>query len=597
MGGLKMAKREIPRTTLSFILHFLSPYYWHLSLIVLIVFLWAVNRAVEPYILKIILDIIEKYPLSQSNLLFQLKAPIIAYISLRIFINITSRIHDYICMKMIPHFNKNIVMRLTKYLQKHSHAYFQNHFGGSLVSKISTIADTAERILDESMYDFILPIFSLCLITFTMGTVRPMLAFLLIIWIIIFVTVSYFLSFRVQVLAEQLSEKYTTLVGKLIDSITNILAVRLFARRKFEIKYLEKTAQDKLEKTEELRWNDLKRNSIMDIMANILIVVLIYYLICERQKGYLSIGDFALVLTLTLSIIDIVWDLSQHYLRFIENMGKCAQALKTILVPHAIKDALDAHPLVMKGGKIEFRNVRFSPDKGKPIFDNLSVKIKAHEKVGIVGHSGSGKTTFLNLLVRLMDVDEGCILIDGQDIRGVTQDSLHRNIGFIPQEPMLFRRSILENIQYGNLEASEKDIIWAAKQAHAESFIQSLPNGYNTLIGERGSTLSGGQRQRIAIARCIVKGAGILLLDEATSALDSETEHYIQESLKNLMKNKTVLVVAHRLSTLLQMDRIIVLNEGKIIEEGSHNALLRKKGYYAKLWNMQLNKPFLKSGS
>jgi len=587
-----MAKKEIPKTTLSFILRFLSPYYWHLFFMVVIVFLWAANRAVEPYILKIILDIIEKYSLPQMNLFSQLKNPIIAYISLRIFINISSRLHDYVCMKVMPHFNKDIVMRLTKYLQKHSHAYFQHHFGGSLVSKISTIADTAERILDELIYNFIFPFFSLCLITFTMGSVRPTLAFFLIAWIFIFIGVSYFLSFKVQVISEQLSEKYTTLVGKLIDSTTNILAVRLFARRKYEIKYLERTAQDKLKTAEELRWNDIKRNTVMDIMANILVVVLIYYLIRERQKGYLSIGDFALVLTLTLSIIDIVWDVSQHYLRFVENVGKCSQALKTILVPHAIKDAPDAYPLVVKEGKIEFRGVYFSPEKGRSVFENLSIKIKSHEKVGIVGHSGSGKTTFLNLLVRLMDVDKGSILIDGQDIRDVTQDSLHQNISFIPQEPMLFHRTILENIKYGNLEAAEEFIKEAARKAYADEFIQSFPHGYNTVIGERGSTLSGGQRQRLAIARSILKNAKILILDEATSALDSETEHYIQESLKGLMQNKTVLVVAHRLSTLLQMDRIIVLNEGKIVEEGSHNSLLNKKGYYAKLWNMQLNKSF-----
>ncbi len=325
----------------------------------------------------------------------------------------------------------------------------------------------------------------------------------------------------------------------------------------------------------------------MDMMANILIVVLIYYLIQERQKGYLSIGDFALVLTLSLEIIDIVWDISKHYLRFVENVGKCSQALKTLLVPYEIKDAPNAYPLVVKEGEIEFRGIVFFREGRNPLFQDFSVKIKGHEKVGIVGQSGSGKTTFLNLLVRLIDVNEGSILIDGQDIREITQDSLHQNISFIPQEPMLFHRTILENIQYGNLQASEEEVKEAAKHAHADQFIQTFPNGYNTVIGERGSTLSGGQRQRLAIARSILKNAPILILDEATSALDSETEHYIQESLKGLMQNKTVLVVAHRLSTLLQMDRIIVFHEGKVVEEGTHHALLIKKGYYAKLWNMQ----------
>jgi ATP-binding cassette subfamily B protein len=585
-----MNKQELPRTLLKFIAYFLRPYYWHFSGIIFISLLWAIDKTVEPYIIKLILDILEKTPSESFNLFSQLKIPIIAYIIIRAFMSIISRFHDYIWLKVTPHFNKNIVIRMTKYIQNHSQAYFQHHFGGSLVSKISTVADTTETILNELFYDFIFPFFTLCIITFTMGSVRPILAMILIVWAVVFVGISFYLSLRVQVLSEQLSEKYTTLVGKLIDSITNILAVRLFARRKYEINFLESMAQEKAEKAEELEWNDLKRNAAMDIMVNILIIILIYYLIVERQKGNISIGDFALILTLMLSVVDIVWDITRHYMLFVENIGKCSQALKTILVPHAIKDKSNAHPLVVKEGTIEFRNVYFSPEKGKPIFQGISLKICGNEKIGIVGQSGSGKTTFLNLLVRLMDVDSGCILIDGQDIREVTQDSLHQNISFIPQEPMLFHRTIFENIKYGNLQASKDEVEEAARKAYAEGFIKSFPEGYHTLVGERGSTLSGGQRQRLAIARSILKDSRILILDEATSALDSETEHYIQESLRSLMQSKTVLVVAHRLSTLLQMDRIIVLNEGKIVEEGTHKSLLLQKNHYAKFWNMQLNK-------
>lgn len=586
-----MIKKEFPQTVLKFIIHFLRPYYWSFAGILLISLLWAVNRAMEPYIVKLMLDILEVSPSASPNLLSQLKAPIIAYILLRIFMNVINRWHDYLRLKVMPNFNKDIVIRLTKYIQKHSHNYFQHHFGGSLVSKISMIADTSGNIVDKLIYDFIFPFFSLCIIVLTMGSVRPILALILIIWVLIFVKVSFSLSVRVQVLSEQLSEKYTTLVGKLIDSVTNILAVRLFARRKYEIKLLATMAEAKVEKEEELGWNDLKRNACMDIMANILILILISYLIIERQKGNISIGDFALILTLTLSVVDIVWDITRHYMKFIENFGKCAQALKTIVVPHAIKDMSEARPLIVEKGMIEFKNINFSVGEGRPIFQGLSLKIEANEKIGIVGQSGSGKTTLLNLIVRLMDVDSGSILIDGQDIKKVTQDSLHQNISFIPQEPMLFHRTIYENIKYGNLQASEEEVEEAAKKAFAQGFIKSFPKGYHTLVGERGSTLSGGQRQRLAIARAILKNSKILILDEATSALDSETEHYIQESLKGLMQNKTVLVVAHRLSTLLQMDRIIVLNDGKIVEEGNHKSLLLQKGHYAKFWNMQLHTP------
>lgn len=585
-----MNNKEFPQSVLKFIIHFLRPYYWHFSGIIFISLLWAAHRTIEPYIMKVILDILEKSSMQYSGLASQLKVPIVFFIVIRLFMSFMSRFHDYLWLKMMPQFNKNIVIRMTKYIQKHSHAYFQHHFGGSLVSKISMIADTAEGILNQFVYEFIYPILSLCIITVTMGFVSLKFALILVVWSCFFVAVCFYMSLRIHALSEELSEKYTTLVGKLIDSITNILAVQLFSRRKYEIKFLESVAQEKVKKAVELGWNDLKRNAVMDMMSNILIVILIYYLIVERQKGNLSIGDFALILTLSLAVLDIVWDITHHYMKFIENFGKCSQALKTIGVPHAIKNKLTARTLMVNKGAIEFRNVYYSSEKGNPIIDDFNLKISGNEKIGIVGESGSGKTTVLNLLVRLMDVDSGSILIDGQDIRDVTQESLHKSISFIPQDPMLFHRTILENIKYGNLHASEQAIKDAARKSYAEGFISSFPKGYLTLVGERGSILSGGQRQRLAIARSILKNSKILLLDEATSALDSETEHYIQESLKDLMKDKTVLVVAHRLTTLLQMDRIIVLKKGKIVEDGTHKSLLLKNGYYAKFWNLQNNK-------
>jgi ATP-binding cassette subfamily B protein len=423
-----------------------------------------------------------------------------------------------------------------------------------------------------------------------LASVNVTLGIIVFVWTLIFIGVSYYLSLQIHHISEELTEKSTTFVGKLFDSITNILAVRLFGHRKFEIAFLDTSAEEKVEKEKELGWSNIKLNFIMDIMANILIIYLISFLIFERQYGRVSIGDFTLVFTLALSVIDLVWDVSRHYMRFVEEMGKSTHALKTILIPHAIKDTDNAQPLIIKQGKIEFKNINLALGKKKPLFENFSVTIYAGEKVGIVGPSGSGKTTLLNLIVRLMDVDDGTILIDGQNIKNVTQDSLHQNISFIPQEPMLFHRTILENIRYGRLDASKRDIIQAAKKAFAHDFIQNLPQGYNTLVGERGTTLSGGQRQRLAIARAFLKNSQILILDEATSALDSVTEYYIQKSLESLMEHKTVLSVAHRLSTLMKMDRIIVLDKGVVVEEGRHKSLLRNKGQYYKYWTMQTQK-------
>jgi ATP-binding cassette subfamily B protein len=585
-----MASKKFPQTPLQLILTFLKPYRLYFFGLLSIPVLWALDVSLRPYLIKLMLDVLQTTQDKGINLFFALRDPIILYIGLTFFMNITNRVYDYLALKIMPELNKNIVLGITKYIQKHSHSYFQNHFGGSLVNKISIAADTAEEILESIIHDFFQPLLTFIISAYVMYLVHPLLATTLIGWTILFVTTSYILSKQVHVLSRELSEASTTVVGMLIDSITNILTVRLFARRKHEIQFLERNVKGRADKAKTLRWSDLKRQALMEGMANILIVVLLCFIIYEKQQGNITIGDFALVLSLSISIIDILWNISRNYIRFVENMERCSQALTILAVPHHIVNAENATYLSISKGDIEFRNVFFSYDKSTPLFENLSFFIKGGEKIGVVGHSGSGKTTLANLLVRLYDVDAGAILIDNQNIKEIRQKSLHNSISFIPQDPMLFHRTIFENIQYGKLEATEEEVISAAIQAHADEFIKSFPLGYQTLVGERGAKLSGGQRQRLAIARAILKNSKILILDEATSALDSLTEKYIQEGLDILMKNKTVLVIAHRLSTLLKMDRIFVFKEGKIVEQGTHKQLLAKKGTYAQLWSMQANK-------
>lgn len=269
-------------------------------------------------------------------------------------------------------------------------------------------------------------------------------------------------------------------------------------------------------------------------------------------------------------------------------MGNITQGVSIALIPLTIQDPQPAQSLQLHQGSIVFDQVTFHYQGAATLFHKQSVSIAADQKIGLVGYSGSGKTTFINLLLRLYEITAGAIMIDGQDIRHVTQDSLHRAIGLIPQDPLLFHRSLLENIRYGRLEASDAEVITAAKQAHADEFIVQLPQGYASLVGERGVKLSGGERQRIAIARVLLKNAPILILDEATSQLDSVTEELIQQSLKRLMHGKTSIVIAHRLSTLLQMDRILVFKAGEIIEDGPHQALLAQGGLYKTLWEAQV---------
>jgi ATP-binding cassette subfamily B protein len=299
-------------------------------------------------------------------------------------------------------------------------------------------------------------------------------------------------------------------------------------------------------------------------------------------------GDFALILAVSMETCHTIWWTMSCVDDFNQDYGKCKQSLSALMTQTEIQDKSDAKTLQCAKGQIVFKDVEFNYSNTEPLFSNKSIEIAAGQKVGLVGYSGGGKSTFVNLILRLYEIKSGAILIDGQSISDCTQDSVRQNIALIPQDPTLFNRSLMENIRYGRTEASDEEVIEAAKAAHAHEFISALAQGYDSLVGERGVKLSGGQRQRIAIARAILKNAPILILDEATSQLDSLTEQLIQESLQELMQNKTTLVIAHRLSTLLHMDRILVFEEGKIVQDGTHSQLLDSKGLYKKLWEAQV---------
>jgi ATP-binding cassette subfamily B protein len=294
-----------------------------------------------------------------------------------------------------------------------------------------------------------------------------------------------------------------------------------------------------------------------------------------------------MVAGLAILLIEAARGLSRSFLEFFEYLGNISDGVRIFVTPHEIVDQPDAPPLQVDQGRISFRAVSFTYPEGLPVFRHLDVEIQPRQHVGLVGFSGSGKSTFVNLILRLFEPGDGQIEIDGQDILGVTQDSLRENISMIPQDPQLFHRTLMENIRYGRLDATDDEVIAAAKAAHADEFIRQTEKGYDSLVGERGVKLSGGQRQRIAIARAILKDAPILILDEATSSLDSITEKHIQAGLEYLMQGKTVVVVAHRLSTIAHLDRILVFDQGQIVEDGSHAELLKRDGHYARLWNMQ----------
>lgn len=396
-----------------------------------------------------------------------------------------------------------------------------------------------------------------------------------------------YFSRHIKILSDVFASSKTTLVGKIVDSISNAINVRIFSRNDYEQQQIITATIDTVIKDRAMQRHILGMHILFDVSIIALMSAMMFSLVYMYSKGLVTVGDFAFIISLSISMFFNLWFFASQFVQFAEHLGKCSQALTMITAPHAITDKVDAKELNVAKGRIEFYNVIFYYNRSTNVFENINVTIGATQKVGLVGLSGSGKTTFVNLILRFFDIKSGTISIDGKNIAEVTQDSLRKSISMIPQDTSLFHRSLMDNIRYGRIGASDKEVIKASKQAHCHAFIEQLPEKYEALFGERGIKLSGGQRQRIAIARAILKDAPILILDEATSALDSITEKRIQESLHSLMEGRTSIIIAHRLSTLSEMDRILVFDKGHIIEDGTHKKLLKNKGHYARMWKIQ----------
>lgn len=505
-----------------------------------------------------------------------------------IFDNFTWRTIGYLNYKFQPVIKNHIISETFNYVLGSSHQFFQDNLSGRIASQINTLADNIERILHSISADFIRAASLLTIAFITMYYVNPMFFYILGLWFLAFASFSLFLSKRLVNLSDIHTAAESAISGQLVDSISNVSSVGIFARRNYERKRLEKSllVTQKTFQTKELFIIMLQ--SVQGMLIAIMLGCMVYFLIHLYGRQLISVGDFALILGLTMEVGYMTWYTTKQVDEYNLAVGKCKQCLNSLIVPQDIKDKKDAPNLVVTKGQITFEGVKFHYKGTEPLFQNKTVTITAGQKVGLVGYSGGGKSTFVNLILRLFDVTDGHIFIDGQDIRNVTQDSLRSSIAMIPQDPSLFHRTLMENIRYGRIDASDAEVIQAAKKAHAHEFISKLAMAYGSPVGERGVKLSGGQRQRIAIARAILKNAPILILDEATSQLDSVTESDIQESLWELMQNKTTIVIAHRLSTLLHMDRIIVFDQGKIVEEGTHSELLKKNGLYKTLWDTQV---------
>ncbi|MCX6737040.1 MAG: ABC transporter ATP-binding protein [Candidatus Parcubacteria bacterium] len=474
------------------------------------------------------------------------------------------------------------------YLHKHSYGFFSNSFSGSLVKKAKWFVNSFENIADRFIFDFFPLMLNIIVITVVLYQTNQYLALGIVIWTIVFLIINMiFTNYKMKYDIKR-NEAETASTGLLADTITNNATIKFFTGYHREKKrYWEAT--EKVRKLRLFSWN---LGTTFDAILGLLMVALelgmLYLAIRLWSTGSITIGDFVLLQAYLLNIFMRVFDFGRSLRRTYEDLSGAEEMTVILDTPHEIMDVHNVKELKVSAGEVVFDNVDFCYNRTRKVLNKFNLKIDSKERVALIGSSGSGKTTLVKLLLRLYDIESGKILIDNQNIFSISQESLRSNVAIVPQDPILFHRSLRENILYGRPEASEEEMLKASKAAYCHDFISELPEGYDTLVGERGIKLSGGERQRVAIARAILYNAPILVLDEATSSLDSESEIYIQKAIASLMKNKTVLVIAHRLSTIRQMDRIVVLDQGKILEEGSHQELLdEKSSVYKRLWELQ----------
>ncbi|HEX2792229.1 MAG TPA: ABC transporter ATP-binding protein [Candidatus Paceibacterota bacterium] len=474
------------------------------------------------------------------------------------------------------------------YLIRHSSEFFANSFAGTLTRRVTRYARSFESVLDNVSFNFYSTALYVAGILAVLFSRSMVLGGIVLAWTIVFILVQVGMARWRQPLRVARADEDSKVTGVISDAVSNHSAITLFAAETAEQGTLG-MAVEKWRKATLRSWvADMWIWGVQGLFVLAVEIGLLGIAIYLWGQGAFTVGDVVLVQLYVIGLIDRVWNIGNAMRHLYDSFADAYEMIEIMETAHAVQDATDATALGASAGEIALQNVGFKFKEERTILSGFDLTIQGGERVALVGPSGAGKSTITKLLLRLYDVTEGAIRIDGQDIRSVTQESLRKAISFVPQEPVLFHRTLRENIAYGKPDASLEEIIEAAKKAHCHEFIRSLPEGYETYVGERGVKLSGGERQRVAIARAILKDAPILVLDEATSSLDSESEALIQDALRTLMEGKTVLVIAHRLSTIMTMDRIIVIENGAIAAEGTHAELVNHEGgLYRKLWSIQ----------
>ncbi|HEX4997789.1 MAG TPA: ABC transporter ATP-binding protein, partial [Terriglobia bacterium] len=474
-----------------------------------------------------------------------------------------------------------------RYLIRHSHHFFSSNFAGSLTHKVTKFSRAFEAILDSIMLQFFPATLFVVGVLVVLYNRNPPLAGIMALWVLGFVMFQLLMARLRQPVRIARAAADSANTAALADAIGNHATIQLFAGASHEQqRFLRTVEQWRLATkrswiTDEIVWG------VQGLLMIGINVGLLYGALQYWRQGRLTVGDFVLIQVYLFGTFDRLLNINRELRRFYDMFADAGEMIEILRMPHDIRDKAGARPLEISAGEIALDDITFRFQPGNPVLRNFHLRIQPAEKVALLGPSGSGKSTVTKLLLRLYDVSDGAIRIDGQNLADVTQDSLWNKVGFVPQEPILFHRTLMENIRYGRRDAGDEAILDAARKAHCHEFIAALPDGYHTYVGERGIKLSGGERQRVAIARAILKDAPILILDEATSNLDSESEALIQDALEVLMRGKTVVVIAHRLSTIMKMDRIIVVEDGRVVAEGTHQSLIQQGGLYRKLWSIQ----------
>jgi ATP-binding cassette subfamily B protein len=579
-----------PQKALSFLWSVIKPYKWWYLLMLQASFANAIFPLIYNYAIKLLIDL---FAAKSQITLHSAIYPVLLFIGVNACLEICWRIHNFAAWKSMPYIMQNVMNKVYNYVLNHSYRFFQNNLTGTITSKVKGINDGCQQIHNALEFQVSKPVLTTIVTGIGLACVNWKIFLLVIIFAIIQGSVSIFFGKKLNSIETAKENAWHKVVGYMADNISNIFTICSYAKKQHE-EYKVNAQYEKNYKPLALKWHkiDFIMSCLQATIYVIFMALLFIYMIHLRNNGDISVGDIAFIMAMAYVFLDNTWvainaikDFSQTTARFISSFSIMQIPQEIIDIPHPIK-------LKVSGGEIIFKNLCFNYENNSAIFNNLNLHVKAGEKVGIVGHSGAGKSTFISLLLKNFKITSGDIIIDNQSICDVSSDSLRAQISLIPQDIMLFHRSIGENIGYAKENATQNEIEMSAKAANIHVFIESLPEKYDTLVGERGVKLSGGQRQRIAIARAILKNAPILILDEATSSLDSQTEYEIQKSINIMLEQNsaTVIAIAHRLSTIKHLDRIIVMDGGQIIEDGSFQDLLTKNnGKFKIMWDSQVN--------